>query len=158
MNFSLSQEQLSARMSPDILRKEGFRVSLVASLISVLVILSFQSYFLFVPFENGFNFLSLMGAITIVGWVLLIFGPSLVLFGGAKNAPWSLWRSISLIFFGTLWTAATTVIKIYGLAVSGQLWASYWLSYPILLFVEWLLPIYYVLLSIRLLRASSPKK
>lgn len=129
-------------------RAHAFRVSLYASLITTLVVLSFRDYFLFVPFANGFTYLSFLGALSMLGWILLIAVPPMLL--ANKDARWSGSRKWLFIFASSLWTFATLLIKIYGLATTGQLWANYLIVYPVMFFVEWILPIYYVFLAIRL--------
>jgi hypothetical protein len=132
----------------------NFQISLYASLVVCLVALSFQSYFLFVPFANGVNFLAVMAFLTQIGWLLLVAVPPLLL--SKKSANWTGGRVALFIFASTLWTVSTLIIKIYGLVTAGQLWASYLVAYPIMIFVEWILPIFYVVLAVRLARSNRP--
>jgi hypothetical protein len=129
-------------------REHAFRVSLYASVVSVLIVLSFKDYFLFVPFSNGVDFLSVMGAFSLLGWVSLVVAPPLLLSNQA--ARWTSSKKWLLVAAASLWTFSTLLIKIYGLAVTGQLWANYLIVYPVLIFFEWVLPVYYVLLAFKL--------
>jgi hypothetical protein len=60
-----------------------------------------------------------------------------------------------LIITSSLWTVSTLIIKIYGLVVFGQFWANYLVVYPILAFLEWVVPVYYVVLAVRLRRYTK---
>ena len=131
----------------------NFSASVSASLVVVLTALSLKSYFFFVPFETGFNFLSLMAALTLVGWILLVLAPPLLLI--SSPSKWTSRRTVLLIVSATVWTFATSAIKIYGLVVTGRLWADYLALYPIMIFVEWILPAFYVLLALNLSRQSK---
>jgi hypothetical protein len=124
-------------------------------MIVVLTALSFKSYFLFVPFQYGFNLLSTLGFISLIGWLSLTVVPPLML--ASRSASWGVGKSVLLIVASSLWTLSTLIIKIYGLATAGQLWASYLILYPILIFVEWILPIYYVVIAIRLAKPRTPR-
>lgn len=119
-----------------------------ASLVTALVVLSFRDYFLFVPFANGFNYLSFLGALSELGWILLIAVPPMLL--SNKDAKWTSGRKWFFIFVSSLWTIATVLIKIFGLVTTGQLWANYLVVYPVMFFVEWILPLYYVWLAFKL--------
>ena len=137
-------------------RDHAFRVSLYASVVSVLIILSFRDYFLFVPFRNGFDFLSVMGAISLLGWISLVVVPPLML--ANKSARWNGARKWVFIAAVSLWTFATLLIKIYGLAVTGQLWAQYLIMYPALIFIEWVLPIFYISLAFSLAKNTPSRR
>ena len=131
----------------------NFTTSLFASVVVLLTALSLKSYFFFVPFETGFNFLSLMAALTLVGWILLVAAPPLLLL--SPQSKWTSRRTALLIVSASVWTFATTAIKVYGLAISGRLWADYLALYPIMIFVEWILPAAYVLLALSLQKQSK---
>ena len=118
-----------------------------------MVVLSFRDYFLFVPFKNGVDFLSVMGALSIVGWVLLILGPPFLL--ANRTVPWGNSRVWLLIATSTLWTFSTLLIKIYGLIAFGQFWGTYLIYYPILFLVEWVLPIFYVAMAFKLRKSEK---
>ncbi len=128
------------------------RISIYASLLVALISLSFKSYFYFIPFQNGVNLLSILGFFSLAGWVLLAIVPPLLL--NSNLSKWSIGKSTMLIIASSIWTLSTLAIKIYGLATVGQLWASYLLLYPILIFVEWILPIYYIVVAVRLAKAK----
>lgn len=130
----------------------NFSASLLASVVVVLTAFSLKSYFFFVPFETGFNFLSLMATLTLIGWIILVTVPPILL---AMRSKWNSRRTALLIVSASVWTFATTAIKVYGLAISGRLWADYLALYPIMIFVEWILPAAYVLLALSLQKQSK---
>ena len=142
-------------MSETVSPNNYFRTSIYASTIVVLIALSFKSYFLFVPFQYGVNLLSTLGFLSLLGWISLAAVPPLML--ASKSSSWGVGKSVLLIIASSMWTLSTLVIKIYGLATAGQLWASYLILYPILIFVEWILPIYYIVVAIRLAKPRTPR-
>ncbi len=148
-------------------RRLYFSLSLMGSLVTALAILTYQNYFLFVPFANGISVLSFLASLTILGWVSLLIAPPLILARGmdkgqtnavSSKSEWTGRETLNLIVLGTLWTSTTLAIKVYGLVVSGSLWAGYLLTYPILIFVEWLLPGFYVFVALNLMSEAKKKK
>ena len=127
-----------------------FKVSLAASVVTLFIILSFQRYFFYIPFQNGFDVLSTFGFTAILGWVSLVVAPPLLLW---KSETWTKQKNVIFLISVLLWTASTVGIKIYTLSTVGQVFAEYLVLYPVLFFMEWLLPGYYFLLA-RTLRKS----
>lgn len=122
-----------------------FVVSLLGSTVVLLTALSFPQYFIFVPFTNGVNLLSFFGAGTLLGWGLLVVGPPLVLRTSIQG--WNFSKTLTLVVFVSIYPFFTTAVKVYGLVVLGQLWAEYLVAFPIMIFVEWVLPISYLFLA-----------
>jgi hypothetical protein len=132
-------------------RNESHKATLAGSFMVFLIILSLRDYFLFVPFKEGFNFLAFMGFLTILGWILILIVPPIVILS-SKEGHWAAWKTYTLIVSSTFWTISTLIIKIYGLLAFGQLWTGYWIAHPIMLFLEFLLPAYYIWLAVRFQR------
>lgn len=130
-----------------------FKVSLAASVISVLVTLSFPQYFFFVPFANGVNVMSTLGFLSSVGLIAMIVLPPIFLLDVDQ---WSRTKNVYFLIAVTTWTLTTVAIKIYTLATLGRIWADYLVLYPVLFFIEWLLPIFYVILAFKLRSSQKP--
>lgn len=122
----------------------NFGVSVVLSVAALCIVLSYTNYFVFTPFQDGFNILSTLQFGTIVGWVLLVFAPPLFFF---DQQPWT--RVKLLLFYASVsfWTIMVTLIKIYQLLTIGQFFAGYLVSIPVLFFFEWILPVLYILIA-----------
>jgi hypothetical protein len=131
-------------------KSDVFRLSLAASLVSALIILSFRQYFFYLPFQNGFNLLSILGFLALLGWISLVIVPPILLL---ETENWTLRRHVLFLISVSVWTLSTLAIKIYNLLTFGQIWADYLILYPALFFVEWLLPAYYIYLSLSLRNA-----
>lgn len=129
---------------------DAFTASVIASVVTALTVLSFPQYFLLVPFANGVTILSSLGFATTIGLVTLIVLPPLFLLG---KDSWSMAKTLIFVFSVSLFTLSTAIIKIYTLVTMGTIWADYLIVYPILFFIEWLLPTLYVILGFRM---SSP--
>jgi hypothetical protein len=134
---------------------DALKVSLIASVVTAFTALSFPQYFLVAPFANGVNLLSWLGFVTTLGIVSLIVLPPLFL----RRDSWSKAKTIFFVFFVSLFTLSTALIKIYTLVTMGTVFADYLILYPILFFIEWILPILYVSLAFRLraLSAGAPE-
>jgi hypothetical protein len=133
-------------------KKLLFQLSLAASVIGALAILSFPSYFFYVPFSSGVNTVTVLGFMTMIGWISLLVAPPL--FVGVWDM-WSKRRSYWLMAAVLLYPVATVLVKISSLVLYGEIWASYLVTYPILFFLEWLLPAAYVYIAIRLRRRDD---
>lgn len=134
---------------------DALKASLIASVVTAFTALSFPQYFLVAPFANGVNLLSWLGFLTTLGIVSLILLPPLFL----RRDTWSKAKTIFFVFFVSLFTLSTALIKIYTLVTMGTVFADYLILYPILFFIEWILPILYVSLAFRLraLSAGAPE-
>lgn len=143
------------RLGFNSIRAQGLRDSLIGSGVVVLTALSLKNYFFFLPFENGFGFLSWMAALTLFGWIALVTVPPVILFLEWFNPRWTWIRAASLMATATIWTLSTVIIKIYGLAVSGEFWVGYLFDTPIMVFVEWILPGYYIYVALQLFKKGE---
>lgn len=132
-------------------KRQMLQLSLAASVIGVLTIFSFPNFFLYVPFSTGINTVTVLGFLTMLGWISLLVSPPLLI---GLSRRWSKKRSVWLIISVLLYPLATVLVKISSLIVYGEIWANYLVSYPILIFLEWLLPAAYVFLAIRLRRRA----
>lgn len=128
-------------------KKQLFMLSLAASVIGALAILSFPRYFFYVPFSSGINTGSVLAFMTMIGWISLLLAPPLFV---GLTVMWSKRRSYWLMASVLLYPVATVMVKISSLVLYGEIWAEYLVTYPILFFLEWLLPAAYVYLAIRL--------
>jgi hypothetical protein len=128
------------------------KVSLLISISLFLITLSFKSFFYYVPFANGFNLLSSLQALTVLGWVLLVAAPPLFF---STAMPWS--KSKLTLFFVSvsLWTVSTALIKVYTLATLGKIWAEYLTVYPVMIYFEWVAPAFYIWLGVQMYRMSQ---
>ena len=131
-----------------------FRVSLALSVISMLIILSFSEFFIYVPLSGGINLLTLLGLFAFIGWVALVVLPP-IFFLLIKN--WNLITVTGFITVVTLYTAATFGVKIYSLATMGAIYAQYLILYPALFLVEWIIPGFYIYVALRLYRETQSK-
>jgi hypothetical protein len=134
-------------------RLDALKASLIASVVTAFTVLSFPQYFLVAPFASGVNILSWLGFVTTIGIVSLIVLPPLFLL---RRDSWSKAKTIFFVFFVSLFTLSTALIKIYTLVTMGTVFADYLILYPILFFIEWILPILYVILAFKI-RALSPR-
>jgi uncharacterized membrane protein len=131
-----------------------FRVSLALSVISMLIILSFSEFFIYVPLSGGISLLTLLGLFAFIGWIALVVLPPIFLLL-IKN--WNLIAVIAFISVVSLYTAATFAVKIYSLATMGAIYAQYLILYPALFLVEWIIPAFYIYVALRLRRATQSK-
>ncbi len=136
-----------------------FKISLGLSVISSLIILSFRDYFLYVPFQGGFNLFSFLGFTALIGWICLVLLPP-VFFLDTKS--WNSTKYIGFFVAVTLFTVSTLGVKIYSLATLGTIFADYLVLYPALFFIEWMLPIFYIFVALSRNKSSrqnerSPK-
>jgi hypothetical protein len=120
-----------------------------------LVTLTFKPYFYYSPFSTGLNFLSILQLATILGWILLIAVPPLVL---ASEYKWNLARYWTFLGSVSLWTLSTLVIKIYTLVSIGSINYQYLTAFPILIYLEWLVPALYVYIAVKYYKPVSNKK
>lgn len=119
------------------------------------MILSFQSYFIFTPFQNGFGLLSLLQFMTIVGWILLTFGPPMFFY---DSSSWSQNKFILFCVTVSFWTVSVTGIKLYTLFTAGQIFAEYLIRIPLFLFIEWVLPPIYILIARNYVNQRNSRK
>lgn len=131
-------------------RLSTFVVSVFMSVIGATIVLSFQRFFLFVPFSGQVAwFRELFAFLSQVGWVLLLVVPPLLL---RKVDAWSIAKTSALIASATLYPASLLVLKIYFLVSFGDTYAVYLVNFPALFFLEWLLPAFYVTCAVLLRR------
>lgn len=143
--------RIAGNPMPSHSKNKGVRLSrklfsYVASAIAILTVLSFPQFFIFFPLETGLDFLSMARLVMLIGLALLILLPPL-----AFRVEPQHWVDLQRLAFLTgiwLYTASTVAIKVYGLIVSGQWWVGYWVISPVLLFLEFLLPVVYTLMSL----------
>ncbi len=137
------------------LKISALRVSILVSVSLFLVTLTFKNFFYYVPFMNGFSILGVFQTLSIIGWIALIAAPPLFF---ASSANWS--RSKFALFVASVstWTGATLLIKIFGLVTVGKLWANYLIVYPVMIYFEWVAPIFYILLGYQVFKSSSRVK
>ena len=131
-----------------------FKVSIAASLVSALSIIGLKQYFIYIPFANGVDFLSILGFLALIGWIFLVLLPPIFL---ANTETWSITKNLFFLVSVSLWTLATLSVKIYTLFAMGRIWAEYLLTYPIFIFLEWLLPAFYIFVGLSLLKHSRGK-
>lgn len=130
-----------------------FLISGVITVVILATVLSFPQFFLFIPFDGGLNFLAFMGFLTLLGWIGLAVIPPIVLLGRAETL--SRFGAVLLAVSVLIYPLSTSTIKIYGLATTGQFWGQYLFTYPILLALEWLLPIFYLYIALRVYRGAK---
>lgn len=118
-----------------------FFVSLMLSVVSATIVLSFRQFFLYVPFAGGVSFREIFAFVSQVGWISLLVVPPLLL---RRVEGWSRLKTAVLIASASLYTFATLAIKANNVAMYGDPFAMYLLNYPALLFLEWLLPAFYI--------------
>ena len=135
-----------------LLKLDALTASVIASVVTALTVLSFPQYFLVAPFASGVNLLSSLGFVSTIGILTLIVVPPLFL---ARQDSWSTAKGLTFVFSVTLFTVSTALIKLYTLLTMGRVWAEYLFAYPILFFIEWLIPIFYVILAFKLKRAQD---
>jgi hypothetical protein len=126
-----------------------YDMSVLASVFVVGVVLTFPSYFFFTPFQAGFNVLSILQFLTMLGWISLIATP-LVMFR-RDQVVWERSRFYIFSILVSLWTISTVLIKIYNYVNFGDMFADYLWVYKIFIVFEWLLPAFYIWLAADLL-------
>lgn len=135
-----------------------FRLSIVISTVLFLVTLTFKSYFYFVPFQAGVSLLSILQALTLIGWVLLVAAPPLFF---ASEYRWTSKKYYLFLASVLLWTATTFAIKINTLITFGQIFAGYLTTYPVMIFFEWIAPAIYAYIAYKVYRPElrrAPKR
>lgn len=121
-------------------------MSLMVSVVLLLTVLSFPSYFFFIPgVPDGFTIFSFMQLFSAAGWFLLIVVPPLM-FGFSHISTWGHVRSTIFLISVLLWTASTVLIQVVTLALYGEVWLEYLLVYPIFLFMSLGAPVLYVIM------------
>ncbi len=124
----------------------NFGVSLILSVVVFFTILSFQNYFFLTPFKNGFNVLSVLQFLLVIGWILLIFAPP---FFFRDNGEWSI-RKLYLFYAAVVvYLISVTGIKIYTASAFGEVYTEYLFATPILFCLEWVLPGFYIYIARR---------
>jgi hypothetical protein len=118
-----------------------FKTSLALSVLTFLVVLSFPNYFLYVPFQDGMSLFSALGFFALLGWVSLVVLPPVFFAGAAK---WRLGKTVGFIAAVSLYTLSTVGVKVASLVSIGTFYADYLIIYPILIFIEWILPAFYI--------------
>jgi hypothetical protein len=102
--------------------------------------------------------MSILQALTIVGWVALIAAPPLFF---ASEGRWTTKKYYLFLTSVLLWTVVTVVIKIASLISYGQLWVGYLTTYPVMIFFEWIAPLIYAYIAYkeyRPERRSAPRR
>jgi hypothetical protein len=109
------------------------------------IVFTFDQYFFFVPFSNGVDVLSVLQALTMVGWVSLLAVPPLMFY--RDDAIWNNQRFWLFVVAVTSWTVSTALIKLYNLINYGSLYADYLWVYPVFIMFEWIIPAIYIWLA-----------
>jgi hypothetical protein len=122
----------------------NFDVSLILSVVVFFTILSFQNYFFLTPFQNGFNVLSTLQFVLVIGWITLIFAPP---FFFRDSGEWSIRKLYLFYFTVVVYLISVTGIKIYTLSVFGAVYTEYLFATPILFLLEWVLPGFYIYIA-----------
>ena len=135
-------------------RVSHLHLSILISISLFLVTLTFKSYFFFKPFANGFNLLSILQFLTIIGWISLIAIPPLYF---SSEYKWTPAKYFSFLGLTTLWTTSTLLIKVYTFVSFGQIWIGYLTTYPIMIYFEWIAPIVYLLIATKNYKPASLK-
>jgi hypothetical protein len=123
--------------------------SVALAIIMALAILSFRQYFFYVPFANGFNAISFLGFCALIGWLALLLMPPTLL---SMTKTWSTAKSVLLMISVLVYPVSTTFVKIYTLSTYGKIWAQYLALYPILAFIEFVVPAFYIIVAVSLNR------
>jgi hypothetical protein len=115
------------------------------SVLTLLVILSFPSYFLYLPFQDGFSLFAFLGFTALLGWISLVVLPPIFF----ANPVWGTGKKVVFIAAVSLYTLSTVGVKWVSLFTIGTFYADYLVIYPVLIFIEWLLPIFYIYVAVR---------
>lgn len=122
-----------------------FDISLLISMFVGFIVITFDQYFFFVPFEGGVNVLSVLQALTMVGWIALLAVPPIMFY--RDDAIWDNQRFWLFVVAVTTWTVSTALIKLYNLINYGSLYADYLWFYPVFILFEWIIPGVYIWLA-----------
>jgi hypothetical protein len=122
------------------------QLSILISVSLFLTTLTFRAYFYYTPFTTGVDLLSFLQFLTICGWVLLVAAPPLFF---ASEYKWTVGKYWGFLVSVTLWTVSTFLIKIYTLVSIGIINYQYLTSFPILIYLEWIVPALYVYLAVK---------
>ena len=133
----------------------ALQVSVLIASSLLLISLTFKSFFFYVPFANGFSVLGLFQSIALLGFVSLIAAPPLFF---ASSSNWGRAKFALFAASVSLWTLGTLLIKVYGLITAGKLWANYLLVYPVMIYFEWIAPVFYIFLGLAFYRSSKGTK
>ena len=137
-------------MNKDKLSSSDLSIALATFI--ALAIMSFRQFFFYVPFENGLTVSTFLSFMAMLGWVSLVLAPPILL---SLKSGWTSAKSNLLIAAVLIYPVATTSVKIYTLSTYGRIWAQYLAQYPILFFIEFLVPAIYVIVAINLKRRNS---
>ena len=129
-----------------------FFVSLILSIASASIVLSFRKFFFYVPFAGGFGFRETFAFIALLGWIALVVIPPLLL---RRIERWSDLKTGLLIGAASLYTLATLAIKVNNTVLYGDPFVLYLVNYPALFFLEWLLPAFYISCALLLRKQAA---
>ncbi len=129
-----------------------FDLSLIISMFVLSVVLTFPSYFFFVPFVGGLNALSVLQALTMAGWISLLVVPPFMLY--RDDVIWDRSRFLLFSILVSLWTVSTALIKIYNYANFGAWYADYLWVYKVFILFEWIIPAIYIWLAYDFVEAT----
>ena len=114
-----------------------FNYCVLISVFSLLVTLSFKRFYFFNPFEFGFTVLGAFQTMLLIGWIIILIFPLLI----SQQVKL---RSIILYPLILIFPISWILIRITLLISFGELRVNYLFNYPIFIFTDIFVPIYYL--------------
>ena len=121
------------------------QLSILLSISLFLITLTFKAYFYYTPFSSGIGLLPLLQFLTLCGWIALVAAPPLFL---ASEYRWTTLKYWGFLLCVTLWTISTLIIKLNTLINIGTINYQYLTTFPIMIYLEWIVPAIYVYIAV----------
>ena len=113
-------------------------VSILCSIFSAFIVLSFREYFFFIPnFSRPYPVIALVQGLTAIGWISLITLPPLALLNWSRLDRFG---SAMLLIGALVWPFSTLLIKVLNLIFYGNPFIGYLGDHPLFLLMEYAIP------------------
>ncbi len=134
------------------LHPNAFKMSAVISTVLALQTLTFIQFFLFSPFEAGFNLMATSQFLMQLAWILLILVPPALLYFRKIETSAS---KVGILIIAVFWPAIILFIRIQNAVSEQDLNFYYLIAYPIFIFSDIIVPIIYVVMAKNLRNIES---
>mgnify|MGYP000455707615 CR=1 FL=1 len=146
----MATKKASARSAYESKFSADQRISALISLVMVLHVLTYKSFFFINPFSAVTPWLAFEQVLSMLGWISLILAPPLLLLYKEKLGRFNLFFLLSWL----IWPVAIVLIRVSLLASTGNAFVGYLSTYPIFIFSDIVVPVIYFMMW-RRLRSSK---